>query len=70
MSMSMGMSMGISVKNWIKLAVITSVASVGLAVQPNYTWADINTQKMTIEADTALEWRRDDRQYIARGMLM
>lgn len=67
MSMSMGMSMGISVKNWIKLAVITSVASVGLAVQPNYTWADINTQKMTIEADTALEWRRDDRQYIARG---
>ncbi|MBL6782634.1 MAG: hypothetical protein ISQ21_06300 [Alphaproteobacteria bacterium] len=56
-----------SIKNWIKTVTIISVVSVGLAGQPNYTWADSDTQKMTVEADTALEWRRDDRQYIARG---
>lgn len=60
------------VYRWVKILTITSLlttvgsglSGMGLA---SMAQAESHVQKMTVEADEALEWRRDDRLYIARG---
>ena len=53
------------------LAIASVIMAAGITangvVVPLSAYADNNVQKMTVEADTELEWRRDDQQYIARG---
>lgn len=53
------------------LAIASVIMAAGLTASgvalPAAAYADNHMQKMTVEADNELEWRRDDQQYIARG---
>lgn len=60
-----------NINNGMKtLAMVSLVTAMGITMMAQYTrpvYADSHMQKMTVEADMELEWRRDDQQYIARG---
>ena len=63
--------MNMNINNGMKtLAMVSLVTAMGItmmAQEPRPVYADSHVQKMTVEADMELEWRRDDQQYIARG---
>ncbi|MGB2304396.1 MAG: hypothetical protein ACPH6D_07375, partial [Candidatus Puniceispirillales bacterium] len=60
-----------NINNGMKtLAMVSLVTAMGITMMAQDTrpvYADSHMQKMTVEADMELEWRRDDQQYIARG---